>query len=51
MALGSIAYLYTHGESNWHIRYSIPIYLAALFIICLTCHGEIVRASARAADS
>lgn len=40
-AIGGIAYLYTHGDSNLHIRWAIPVYLAGLFICCLACHGEL----------
>jgi hypothetical protein len=40
-ALGFMAYAYTHGESNFHVRYMIPLYLAALFVACMTCHGEL----------
>lgn len=49
VALGSMAYMHTHGESNLHIQYAIPLYLAGLFVVCMTCHGELVhrRPSAR----
>ena len=39
-----IAYLFVLGDSNWHLRYLIPLYLVSLFVICMTCHGELVRA-------
>ena len=41
-ALGSMAYLYVHGDSNLHVKYVIPIYLTGLFVCCLACHGELV---------
>jgi SAM-dependent methyltransferase len=40
-ALGSMAYLYVHGDSNLHIQYVIPVHLVGLFICCLACHGEL----------
>jgi hypothetical protein len=42
IALGCMAYLYVHGDSNLHIQYVIPLYLVGLFICCLACHGELV---------
>jgi len=44
-ALGCMAWLYTHGESQQDIRYVIPLYLLCLFVICTACHGELVQRS------
>ncbi|HEX7013466.1 MAG TPA: fused MFS/spermidine synthase [Steroidobacteraceae bacterium] len=41
VALGSMAFLYTTGESNLHIQYQIPLYLFGLFMSCVACHGEL----------
>ena len=41
-ALGCMAYLYMKGETNLHLQYAIPLYLLALFVICMACHGELV---------
>jgi spermidine synthase len=41
-ALGCMAYLYVQAESNLHLRYAIPLYLASLFVICMACHGELI---------
>jgi hypothetical protein len=42
-ALGCLGYLYAQGDRNWHIGYLIPVLLAALFAVCLACHGEVVH--------
>lgn len=42
-ALGCMTWLYIHADSNVHIQYAIPLYLACLFICCLMCHGELVH--------
>jgi spermidine synthase len=42
-AIGGMAWLYTHAQSHQHIGYVIPLYLTCLFIICMVCHGELVR--------
>jgi hypothetical protein len=42
-AIGGMTWLYTHAESHQHIKYVIPAYLICLFVICMACHGEIVR--------
>jgi hypothetical protein len=44
-ALGCMAWLYAHSDSNQHIQYTIPLYLVSLFIICMACHGEVVHRS------
>jgi spermidine synthase len=41
-ALGCMTYLYMQAESNLHLRYAIPLYLASLFVICMACHGELI---------
>jgi spermidine synthase len=43
-AIGCLAYLYLRAETNLHIRYAIPLYLIALFVVCMACHGELVYA-------
>lgn len=43
VAIGAMAWQYTHAETYQHIKYVIPLYLAGLFVICMACHGEIVR--------
>ena len=40
-ALGWMAYAIYAGEGNFHIKYSIPIFCAGLFICCMLCHGEL----------
>jgi hypothetical protein len=40
-ALGWMAYALYAGEGNFHIKYSIPIFCAGLFICCMLCHGEL----------
>ena len=40
-ALGWMAYALYAGEGNFHIKYSIPIFCAGLFICCMMCHGEL----------
>jgi hypothetical protein len=40
-ALGWMAYSIYAGEGNYHIKYSIPIFCAGLFICCMMCHGEL----------
>lgn len=42
LSIGCLAYLYTQRLENWPIQYSVPLYLASLFIICMACHGELV---------
>ena len=43
LALGGMAYLYSHSNANISIYYVIPAYLACLFVICMACHGELVH--------
>ncbi|HYV63574.1 MAG TPA: hypothetical protein VE958_12910, partial [Bryobacteraceae bacterium] len=40
-ALGWMAYAIYAGEGNFHIKYSIPIFCAGLFVCCMLCHGEL----------
>jgi SAM-dependent methyltransferase/heme/copper-type cytochrome/quinol oxidase subunit 4 len=42
-AIAALTWLYVNAETHQHIKYVIPGYLAALFVICMACHGEIVR--------
>jgi SAM-dependent methyltransferase len=42
LSLGGLAYLYVQRLENWPIQYVVPAYLAALFVICMACHGELV---------
>lgn len=42
LSLGGLAYLYIQRLENWPIQYVVPAYLAALFVICMACHGELV---------
>ena len=42
-ALGWMAYALYAGEGNFHIKYSIPIFCAGLFICCMLCHGELAQ--------
>lgn len=43
-AIAGLAHLYTSGDTNLHVRYAIPLYLVALFVVCMACHGELVHA-------
>jgi SAM-dependent methyltransferase len=49
VAVGGLAWLYINAETHQHIRYVIPGHLAALFVICMVCHGEIVSRAPAAA--
>jgi SAM-dependent methyltransferase len=42
-ALGCMTYLYMRVDTNPHIRYAIPLYLASLFVVCMACHGELIQ--------
>ena len=46
-ALGAAAYALYYNKGNLTIKWSIPAFLAALFICCMACHGELVAAQAR----
>ena len=41
LAAASFAIFYDQGNAN--LKWSIPTFVAALFISCLVCHGELVR--------
>jgi hypothetical protein len=43
VALASAAFALYYNRGNLTIKWSIPIFLAALFIGCIACHGELVR--------
>jgi hypothetical protein len=42
-ALGAAAFALYYNRGNLTIKWSIPIFLAALFIGCIACHGELTR--------
>jgi hypothetical protein len=42
-ALGAAAFALYYNRGNLTIKWSIPIFLAALFIGCIACHGELAR--------
>jgi hypothetical protein len=42
-ALGAAAYALYYSKGNLAIKWSVPTFLAALFICCMACHGELVR--------
>jgi hypothetical protein len=42
-ALGAAAFALYYNRGNLNIKWSIPIFLAALFIGCIACHGELAR--------
>ena len=37
------AFALYYNKGNLNIKWSIPIFVAALFICCMVCHGELVR--------
>jgi hypothetical protein len=41
--LGAAAFALYYSKGNLNIKLSIPIFVAALFICCMACHGELVR--------
>ena len=43
VALAAAAYALYYSKGNLDIKWSIPIFVAALFICCMACHGELVR--------
>ncbi|MFL6617296.1 MAG: fused MFS/spermidine synthase [Povalibacter sp.] len=40
-SVACLAWLYIHSESHQQIGYVIPLYLICLFVLCMTCHGEL----------
>ena len=42
-ALGAAAFALYYNRGNLNIKWSIPIFLTALFIGCIACHGELTR--------
>ena len=42
IALGGTGYV-IYSVDNPNISWAIPLYVAALFICCMVCHGELVR--------
>jgi hypothetical protein len=43
VALGAAAYALYYNKGNLTIKWSIPTFMATLFICCMACHGELVR--------
>jgi hypothetical protein len=42
-ALGGAGYTIYSNQGNANISWAIPTWVAALFICCMVCHGELVR--------
>ncbi len=40
---GLSAFAIYYDQGNPDIRWAIPVFIAALFICCMVCHGELVR--------
>ncbi len=47
VALGAAAFALYYGKGNLNIKISIPIFVAALFVCCMACHGRAGPAEAR----
>jgi len=43
VGLSGAAYAIYANEGNPHIEWAIPTFVAALFIACMVCHGELAR--------
>jgi hypothetical protein len=43
IALGAASFAIYYDEGNPSLKWSIPIFVAMLFIYCMVCHGELVR--------
>ena len=43
IALAAAAYALYYSKGNLNIKWSVPTFIAALFICCMACHGELVR--------
>jgi hypothetical protein len=43
IALGATSFAIYYDEGNANLKWSIPIFVGALFICCMVCHGELVR--------
>jgi len=43
IVLGGAAFALYYSKGNLNIKISIPIFVAALFVCCMACHGELVR--------
>lgn len=43
VVLSAAAYALNYNKGNLNIKWSIPIFLAALFVCCMVCHGELAR--------
>ena len=42
-ALSGAAFAIYYDEGNANLKWSIPIFIGALFFCCMVCHGELVR--------
>ena len=42
-ALGGASYTIYSNQGNANISWAIPTWVAALFVCCMVCHGELVR--------
>lgn len=43
VVLGGTAFALYYNKGNLNIKLSIPIFVLALFVCCMVCHGELVR--------
>ena len=43
IALGAASFAIYYDEGNANLKWSIPIFVATLFVCCMVCHGELVR--------
>jgi hypothetical protein len=43
IALGAASFAIFYDEGNANLKWSIPVFVAALFVSCMVCHGELVR--------
>jgi hypothetical protein len=42
-ALGAASFAIYYDQGNPNLKWSIPTFVAALFVSCMVCHGELVR--------
>jgi SAM-dependent methyltransferase len=43
LALGAIAYALLDDESTLGVTVLVPVFVAGLFVVAMTCHGEVAR--------
>jgi hypothetical protein len=43
IGLGAASWAIYYDEGNANLKWSIPIFVAMLFVYCMVCHGEMVR--------